>query len=159
MARFDELQNAYDHAAKERAAYWSHITAGTQQLMKEFAEYLGVDPSHRVNVQGSAPLPALSIGWFDQSQKFDFRPYENLPRDGESLVFAIRIVFGVDKSGEVPIDAVFKLSITQGDDSDVFVVHQAGLIEDDTFRGPSFRLLFDSLTQSALISIRALQRS
>lgn len=157
MARFEELQSAYNQAAQARAAYWSHITAGTQQLMKEFAEYLGVDPSHKVNVQGSAPLPALSIGWFDQGQKFDFRPYENLPREGESMVFAVRIVFGVDRSGEVPIDAIFNLSITAGDAPDVFVVHRAGLIEDDTFRGPSFRSLFDSLTQSALVSIGAVQ--
>lgn len=155
MARFEDLQSAYNQAAQARTNYWELIMEATKQLAIELSEYLGIPASHRVSVINSAPLPALAIGWFDQRDTFDHRPWQNLPRQGNAMHFALRIVFGVDRSGEVPIDAIFQLSIKQGDEAGVFVVQRLDDIHDEIFRGPSFKSLFDSLTQEALERILA----
>lgn len=158
MASFEELQNAYNQAAQAHNAYWSNVTAGAQQLVKSFAEYLRVNSDQKVDVYGSAPLPVLTVGYIERGEKFDHRPYQNLPRKGDSMSFALRIVFGGDASGEVPIDAVFQLSIQQGEELDIFVVELIDDLENETFRGPSFYPLFDRLTQLALEKIATAQR-
>lgn len=150
MTRFEELQNAYTQASEARKAYWADVMNAAQMLAKEFSEYLGVSPDYRVPLINYAPAPAVSIGWFNQLHQFEHRPFHNLPKEGDSLRFVLRLVFGTDGSGEIPIEKLTNLSLKKGEEPGVYVVKIHDDFEDPSYSGPSFQTLFEVIVKTAL---------
>jgi len=111
MSKFTELQAAYLRATSFRASYWEGVIKTVQSFQDDLKSYLGVTGDQKVEVQGLSPQPVVSIGWFNQVGSFEPWAITSLPKSGDDLQFALRLVFGNDFNGETPAKEVFTLSI------------------------------------------------
>nr|WP_225777327.1 hypothetical protein [Pseudomonas sp. Marseille-Q3773] len=150
MTRFNQLLEAYDSAHSDREAYWDRVRQAIHVFAEEFREYLGIEADQRIALRGKGSIKVLSIGGFNSQNGFEQQAFDEMPRNGDSVHFAVRIAFGNDPAGETPVQAVYALAIKQGDQPDVFEVSLISDFEVFETKGPSFQALCEYLWQNTL---------
>ena len=154
MSRFETLQKAFVGSVEARKGYWSGLEKQVTDFVKDFRNYLGVDPTYTVQVNGQS-LPAVSMGWITDAGQFTGWALGGLPRGGNSLSFAVRIIFGGEPQLETPHEFVARLSVSGEKNSDVYVVRWSDGFDFPSARGPSFESMFKVLYEAAIERINA----
>ena len=152
MSRFEQLQSGYRDATAANHRYWSQMHQVIRDLPKAFSEYLGVEPSQIVSLQGQN-IPVVSIGSSDDKNPFINWQVEKLPRDSLAIEFALRLAFGDQANSKPSPTYVIHLSI-EGVGEGLFTIKEKGPDEAE-FRGPIFTALFEEIFRRALSTLKS----
>lgn len=148
--RYDQLKAAYEQAKNAELAYWAELQRLVRRVRTDFAVYLGVSEDNWIPV-GSSTLPTISIGITNEKGEFEARTEAQLPKNGRSIEFSLRLVFGGSLNSEPNPLVVFPLSITEAGGG--FPITVKSDPDEPEFNGPIHTQLFDDLFKRAMDSV------
>lgn len=150
MSRYEQLRAAYEQSKNAELAYWAELQGLVRRIRKDFSDYLGIPEGNQVTI-GSSTYSTISIGVTNEKGEFEGKAESQLPRNGGSIEFSLRLVFGNSMHSETKPLLIFPLSITKTEAG--YPVTVKSDPDEPEFNGPAYHQLFDDLYRRAMSSL------